>query len=437
MFAQPKPTPDPTTFLVPHPSDTPAYNEIAALNKGHKLAPLPFPEPRDVPEPRITLEEALGGGAAGAAAAKTAIAAIQNVNQIVFHSGGDCGSVKSPVTQSLVVDKMLGDFNEADPSQLPRFHFLLGDIVYSFGETKYYYDQFYEPFRDYPAPIFALPGNHDGMVAPESHAQTLAAYLRNFCSQGFVSLPEAGGLSRTAQIQPGVYFTFEAPFVRIIAMYSNALEDPGYIASPEIGTSQLTFLEAALKRVKAERYAGALLFATHHPCYAGGGQHGGSPQMLTDMDEICDRVGVWPHAVLAGHAHSQQRFTRTRKDGTQIPYIICGNTGHNVQPLRRSGPPTRVPQVLQPATKATDQIVFESYDDQNYGYLRIIASATQLRIEYHPASDGRRSKTPDDFVTVDLGTRKIAHYQAVDLGYPQAVKDARAHRGAAVRTKRR
>jgi hypothetical protein len=45
-----------------------------------------------------------------------------------------------------------------------------------------------------------------------------------------VVTPEAGGLSRTAQIQPGVFFTFEAPFVRILILYSNTLEDPGVIA---------------------------------------------------------------------------------------------------------------------------------------------------------------------------------------------------------------
>ena len=45
----------------------------------------------------------------------------------------------------------------------------------------------------------------------------------------------------------------------------------------------------------------------------------------------------------------------------------------------------------------------ENYDDQDYGYLRVVVTATQLRIEYHPASDGEAAKTPDDFVTVDLG----------------------------------
>jgi hypothetical protein len=74
-------------------------------------------------------------------------------------------------------------------------------VVYSFGETQYYYDQFNEPYRDYPAPILAVAGNHDGMVAPDVHAASLAGFLRSFCADTFVVTPEAGGLSRTAQIQ--------------------------------------------------------------------------------------------------------------------------------------------------------------------------------------------------------------------------------------------
>jgi hypothetical protein len=82
---------------------------------------------------------------------------------------------------------------------------------------------------------------------------------------GEASPAEAGGLSRTAQIQPGVFFTFDAPFVRLLVFYSNTLEDPGVIADSNIGTAQIDFLKAALARVKQERFSGALLFAHHHP----------------------------------------------------------------------------------------------------------------------------------------------------------------------------
>jgi hypothetical protein len=423
VFAQPEPTPDPRLFKVRHASDAPAYKVIDELNREHKIVPLPFPAPRGLPEPRCTLTEVLGGNAGR-------VEAITKSGQIVFQATGDCGSTKGPATQNEVADKMVADFQESAAREVPQFALLLGDIVYSFGETQYYYDQFYEPYRDYPAPVLAVAGNHDGMVSPLAHAVSLDAYLRNFCSQAFVVTPEAGGLSRTAQIQPGVFFTFEAPFVRILVLYSNTLEDPGVISGTGIGNSQLDYLGAALARVKSENYAGALLIAHHHPPYTAGGRHGWSTDMQAQIDAACNAAGVWPHAVLAGHEHNYQRFTRTRSGGQQIPYVVCGNGGHNLVALTRTGAPAlRTPQVLQPAGPGTDQIVFESYDCLDYGYLRVVASAEQLRIEYHPASDGGGAKTPDDAVTLDLASRRITQSVAGDLGWPAVVRAIRRARG--------
>jgi hypothetical protein len=419
VFSQPEPTADPQTFAIKHASDNAAYQKIDAFNKEHKLHPLPFPAPRGGVEPRLTFEAVLNGN-------KDAIKRIIAGGQLVFHATGDCGSTRGPQHQNQVADKMTSDFQESDIKEVPQFNFLLGDVVYSFGESQYYYDQFYEPYRNYPAPILAVAGNHDGMVSPLAHEVSLAAYLRNFCSEGFIVTAEAGGLSRTAQIQPGVFFTFEAPFARILAFYSNALEDPGVIADDSIGSSQLDFLRAALKRVKSEKYKGALIFADHHPPYTVS-QHGWSVDLLAQIDVICSEIGVWPHAFLSGHAHNYQRFTRTRTaDGTQIPYIVCGNGGHNVQKITKAGTPTlRAPQIIQHGSGKIDQVVLENYDDQNYGYLRIVATATQLCIEYHPASDGPHAKTPDDHVTIDLDSRKIAHFSANDLGHPDTAHAVR------------
>ena len=420
VFGQPQPTPDPTVFRVPHPSDDAAYKKIDTLNAEHKLFPLPFPSPRGGVEPRLTLADVFGGNTA-------AINRITASGQIAFHALGDCGNTKGPATQNEVADKMTADFNETTPGEVPQFALMLGDVVYSFGEGKYYYDQFYEPYRDYPAPILACAGNHDGMVSPEAHTASLAAFLRNFCAQSFLVTPEAGGLSRTAQIQPGVFFTFEAPFVRMLVIYSNTLEDPGVISDLNIGRTQLEFLDAALKRIKAEKFNGALLIADHHPPYCAGG-HGSSTNMLKQIDAICETNGVWPHAFLSGHAHNYQRFTRTRSaDGTQIPYIVCGNGGHGLIKLATHGAPTlRVPQVVQAASGGDDLVVLENYDDTNYGYLRVVVTGAQLRIEYHSASDGPNSKAPNDYVAIDLAKRKIAHFVAPDMGLPVAARAVRA-----------
>ena len=320
---------------------------------------------------------------------------------------GDTGSTRGPESQNLVADKLASDFDEVNKADIPAFFFHLGDVIYNFGEAEYYYDQFYEPYRDYPAPIIAIAGNHDGIVAPGTSTPTLAAFLENFCQEDFVVTPEAGGLSRTAQIQPGVFFTFEAPFIRILTLYSNTLEDPGVISDKNVGDSQLTYLKAALARAKKENFKGALIIAHHHPAYTAGSQHGWSIEMLSQIDDICDSTGVWPHAVLSGHAHNYQRFTRKHGD-TEIPYIIAGNGGHAIARLsRKGGVAIRTPVVIQKAGKNSDEVRLENYDDQDYGYLRIIASADTLTIEYHPASDGAAAKTPDDTVTIALASHTI------------------------------
>src|SRR5579863_2980685 len=107
IFAQAVPTPDPTIFAVKHASDTQAYNELDALRRAHQLFALPFPKPRGLPEPKLTLQQVLGDDAA-------TIARINDWGQIVFHAGGDCGSTRSPEHQNEVTDKLLSDFNEAD-----------------------------------------------------------------------------------------------------------------------------------------------------------------------------------------------------------------------------------------------------------------------------------------------------------------------------------
>ena len=422
QFAEATPTADPTKFSVKHGSDKDAYT-ILDQERG-KLKPRPFPVVKGTDEPVLQLAEALGPKG------NSIVAQIERAGQVVFHAVGDTGSTRGPESQSRVADKMAADYDDPDPEQVPSFLYHLGDVIYSFGEARYYYDQFYEPYRDYPAPIFAIAGNHDGMVSPLAATPTLQAFLENFCTSGQRPhrTAEAGELARTAQIEPGVYFTLESPFVRILGLYSNCLEDPGVISDqggtfPFLGKTQVNFLKAGLQRVTAEDFAGAVIVAVHHPPYVAqtmdpdqaarnAGRHGGSPLMLKDIDSACQQAGVWPHAVLSGHAHNYQRFTRF-KDGRETPFVVCGNSGHALTRLTKKGEPAlRVPMNQPTLSDGADTVTFESYDFTNYGYLRIIVNDAQLRIEYHPASDGDESKTPDDFVTVDLASRKLVHFRA-------------------------
>src|SRR5215469_872690 len=389
IFGQPTPTPDPTGFK------NPVMDQGDAELKTVEPVPLPA---GSVIEPTLTLAQVYGSQGP----AKTT--AIQNSGQIVFHSVGDTGSDIGPATQSLVADKMVSDFTEANPADVPSFLFHLGDLVYYFGEAAYYYDQFFEPYRNYPAPILAIPGNHDGVVYSADPAPTLAAFLRNFCASSFAQSPDAGDLLRTTMIQPGVYFTFEAPFVRILGLYSNVLEDPGVISNQggtytTLDARQIDFLTAALKRVKSDNFTGAVIIATHHPPFTGGSVHGGSPMMLADIDSACKAAGVWPHAVISGHVHNYQRFTRT-VDNIEIPYVVAGCGGHS--------PLTSMKATYRTPYKVDATLTLESYDDKDYGYLRLVVTAETLTIEFHPQSDTGTTKTPDDKVTVNLATRALS-----------------------------
>ncbi|MBV8550392.1 MAG: metallophosphoesterase [Acidobacteriaceae bacterium] len=389
VFAQPQPSPDPTGFK--NPVTDQGESQLNLLSA--------VPEPRDgATEPILTLEQVYGS--AGAAKMQ----AIQAAGQIVFHSVGDTGSVVGPATQSLVADKMVTDFSEPDTADVPSFFFHLGDVVYYFGEGTYYYDQFYEPYRGYPAPIIAIPGNHDGVVYASDPAPSLEAFLRNFCTARPAPSPDAGGLVRTTMIQPGVYFTLEAPFVRILGLYSNVLEDPGVISSENgqnkvLDDRQVTFLQTALGRIKSEKFTGAVIIAVHHPPFTGGSDHGGSPLMLQDIDNACQAAQVWPHAVFAGHAHNYQRYTRT-VNNLQISYLVAGCGGHS--PLSKMRATYRTPY------KIDNTLTLESYDDTDYGYLRIVVNTETMRIEFHPQSDGGTVKTPDDTVTINLSAYTIS-----------------------------
>jgi hypothetical protein len=47
-------------------------------------------------------------------------------------------------------------------------------------------------------------------------------------------------------------------------------------------------------------------------------------------------------------------------------------------------------------------LTLNSVDDTDFGYLRVLVNSTTLTIEFHPASDGGTTKTPDDTVTINL-----------------------------------
>jgi hypothetical protein len=357
--------------------------------------------------------------------------------RIAFHAAGDTGASDAGKygNEIRVADQLTRDCRTSDAANRPAFFYHLGDVVYNFGEYNYYYDQFCEPYRNYPAPIFAIPSNHDSFVIPGTPpgATPLSIFVRNFCATQPAVTPEAGSLHRTAMTQPGVYFALDAPVVRIIGLFSNALEDPGVISSqgrrwPGVPDFQLDFLTAQLQRIKREKYPGAVLLTVHHPPFSyspaprtggTGGNHGGSPDVLREIDKICEAEGVYPHAFLSGHAHNYQRYTRIVRFGGKIydvPFIAWGDGGHNVNRLVKAKrgqlaqePPydAQVNYLHRNRAVPTGGLRLKLCDDYNYGYLRVSVDNKLLRIGFHQVGRSSNPESRIDMVTVELGTHKL------------------------------
>src|SRR5262249_49277481 len=161
------------------------------------------------------------------------------------------------------------------------FFLHLGDVVYNlvFGKVEsksgMYKPQFYRPYSNYPGKILAIPGNHDS--DPEEDPNSIDAFEHNFCAPLPKTEAQLTALiqspKRPPMYQPGVSFRLDAPFVQILALFSNGGEKEGVIRGDIVGDDQWHFLGQQLKQIKDARNAGqrrAFLLAVHHPPFSGG-----------------------------------------------------------------------------------------------------------------------------------------------------------------------
>ena len=186
---------DTTTIIDPNRTfdaddDSQYRNSPFVKNFAEYGTPEPVPSSRNGVYPVMKLENIIGA---------RAVASIKAQKKIVFHSVGDTGApIESQYgKEDSVAELMLRDFTSGVPAgNQPAFFFHLGDVVYYYGEDEFYYDQFYHPYMDYPRPILAIPGNHDGITHPNGQS-SLHGFISAFCDDVPRYWNESGGILRT------------------------------------------------------------------------------------------------------------------------------------------------------------------------------------------------------------------------------------------------
>jgi hypothetical protein len=321
---------------------------------------------------------------------------IKQAGKLVFHCVGDTGGIHGTATQEAIAHAMEAQIQSAAKADRPAFFYNLGDVVYFNGLRHLYGVQFYEPYKYYPAPIFAIPGNHDGDTRtrrgdePDSEP-SLSGFIDNFCA----SQPEHLDTYRETMTQPYVYWTLETSLATIIGLYSNvdgSLDGRGT-------NEQQRWFEGQLSKAPADK---CLILAVHHPPYSLDAEHGGSPAILAALERAANVSGRWPDAVFSGHVHNYQRFTRSL-DGRKIPFVVAGAGGyansrklmHQLQ-LDKDGnpiPPDR------PFQTTHEDVVLNHYEEESPGFLRITVDVQTLFGEYFtvPFDDAPPSTPVDTF----------------------------------------
>ncbi len=323
----------------------------------HPLSPLThrtqraqrLPPPLGDPPYHYDLETALPG--IGNAAAR--------LGHLTFHTVGDTGGVKDPHFQIAVAEQMQEDLNLPE-AERPAFFYHLGDVVYFNGEYGKYYEQFYEPYARYTAPIISIPGNHDG-----DPGQTGRPSLEGWMAYFMTPTPhvdEASGDSpRVTLSQPNVFFTLVAPFVTVVGLYTNVPEHGS------VDSDQQQWLTNELQTAPRDK---ALVVSLHHPIYSFDNFHSGSSRMADVLQQAVNDSRRVPNLVLTAHVHNYQRIEQSILSDAPTPFLVAGNGGYyNLHHL------TAGPGAVDPDTGA--KLIVG--DDKRHGYVTLTVSATRIR----------------------------------------------------------
>ncbi|WP_019631517.1 metallophosphoesterase family protein [Actinomadura atramentaria] len=255
---------------------------------------------------------------------------------------------------------LMGDTGEGDRSQyavvpaLERvgagtdFMVIASDVIYPTGDSGDYPEKFFRPYRSYPGPIFAVPGNHDWYDG-------LRGFVRVFCDlrtdHGAASFRGpfawlARLLWRTARevpdavldearaehrgepgqraVQPGPYWAIDTPDLRIVGIDTGITGD--------LDREQGAWLRGVSAGPKPK------LLVTGKPLIVDDQHRPGPIEGGGTVDEIVrDPVNNYV-AAIGGDIHNYQRYP-VRVGGRTIQYVVAGGGGafmHATHVIRRT-----------------------------------------------------------------------------------------------------
>jgi len=289
-------------------------------------------------------------------------------HKMVFHMTGDTGGPKSAECLTRGVGQMTEQYYSAAKEDQPSFLYHLGDIVYHFGEAEGYEEQFLKPFECYPAPIYAIAGNHDTDINPdrEDHYDCLEAFYTAFCNSTSKTIYFGEKSRRKSQVQPHVYWTMESPLAIIIGLHTNV---PKY---GSINREQKNWFVKELLNAAENNSGKALIVCMHHAPYSADVNHGSSRQMIEFLESAFAESGVKPDAVFSGHVHNYQRFSKQYKDGKNVAYIVAGAGGF--EELHQLADPYDTS--YETGSAFFEEVHLNNYCDNRHGFLKISIEKT-------------------------------------------------------------
>jgi len=233
------------------------------------------------------------------------------------------------------------------------------------------------PASDFACPIYAILGNHDYQMFPESKVDAELEYAR-------IGRTSVGP---TRWTMPARWYRFEFPakdpLITFLALDSNVphkadkiFQRRDFTLTDQQHAEQLVWMEGELKRPRTTPH---LIAMGHHPVYSDG-LHGDHEKLIRDWDPLFRKYNV--PLYLAGHDHDLQHL---EFEGHPTSFFLSGGGGADLYTLR-----------IDPSQRGP-------FAQKVYGFSHLSATPKQLTLR-HLDESGRTlhafSKSSDGKVSI-------------------------------------